>query len=517
MDFLTPNSPSSFDIEDQILNKSKSVSLLIQENTILKSKIALTQELLRNYKLNDMTELMKELKDMKNLICIMKENSQTMSLTIEQQKKEIDKLQKIMRSNETVNEDSYEKIFALSTGKLNFKSKNTKVDSNDKLYDRIFMLENEKSKLKEQIEFYMKKTNELVSEIKKMNDKIENAEKAKQKYEELRVEIEVTNEKGLKKEENAKSSNFRYAQAVKKIDVLIGENKILEEKNQELEADKKKLLEKWQSSLGKVKSEDHAKIKVKELEEQLEAEKKKTDGLLSKLKDINKKHEDLKDQIKKEKSYTEELTTSYRKLHVKSKILFEEKELLSKMNQELNIKAHISQSENPSPEKPHTSNQEETIGNLQKELNKTLLLLKKKGQDITSLELKVTELQITVRKYEQQVQKSSGDSMLIEKYESLLEKYQKLQAEKSQIQSLYIDSSSIISEKALVIQEMSQKIYNLEEKIAFLNSKSQENSKTNFNSVTNTATSRGTNKSSPTRSRISRSFLYSKFESKIPF
>lgn len=187
------------------------------------------------------------------------------------------------------------------------------------------------------------------------------------------------------------------------------------------------------------------------------------------------------------------------------------------MNQELNIKAHISQSENSSPEKSQTSNQEETIGNLQKELNKTLLLLKRKGQDVISLELKVAELQITVRKLEHQAQNSSGDSMLIEKYESLLEKYQKLQAEKSQIQSLYIDSSSIISEKALIIQEMNQKIYNLEEKLVVLNSKSQENSKTNFNSVTNTATSRGTNKSSPNRNKISRSFLYSKFESKLPF
>lgn len=176
----------------------------------------------------------------------MKGNSQTMIQTIEQQKKEIDKLKKTQSGIETVNEDSYEKIFALSTGHLNFKGKNIKIDVNEKLYEKIDVLENEKRKLKEQVEFYMKKTNELVGEIRRMNERIDDAEKNKKKYEELRDDMEVGIEKGLRKEENAKSSNFRYAQAVKKIEGLLGEKKLLEEKNQELEADKKKLLEKWQ-------------------------------------------------------------------------------------------------------------------------------------------------------------------------------------------------------------------------------------------------------------------------------
>lgn len=186
------------------------------------------------------------------------------------------------------------------------------------------------------------------------------------------------------------------------------------------------------------------------------------------------------------------------------------------MNQDLNIKLHKSQSEYPQPsQKP--SNQEEIISNLQSELSKSQFTLKRKSQDILSLEFKVAESQIANRKIEQQLCSTSENSMLIEKYESLLEKYQKIQAEKTQIQSLYIDSSSIISEKNMKVQELTQKVGNLEEKVVRLSQKSYENTKGHINSISNTTTSRGTSGSSPARFRASREFLYSKFESKLAF
>lgn len=260
--------------------------------------------------------------------------------------------------------------------------------------------------------------------------------------------------------------------------------------------------------LGKTKSEDQAKTKLKDLEELLNSEKKISESLLSKLKDLNKKHEDLKELFLREKNYSDELTTSYKKLHVQSKILIEEKDLLSKMNQDLSIKIHISQIENASPENFQGQNGEATINILQKELNSSLHLLKKKNQDLINLELKVADAQTFLCKLEQKHEDFMGDSILVEKYESLLEKYQKLHAEKAQIQRLYIDSTSIISEKNIIIQEMAKKIYKIEEKMSIFNHKSQENSKTNLNSVINTATSKGTNKSSPTRSKTPKGFLF---------
>lgn len=259
--------------------------------------------------------------------------------------------------------------------------------------------------------------------------------------------------------------------------------------------------------LGKTKSEDQAKLRVRDLEEVLNSEKKNNESLLSKLKDLNKKHEDLKTMFIREKNYSDDLTSSYKKLHVQSKILIEEKELLSKMNQDLSIKIHISQIENGSPENFQGLNGP-TISVLQKELDGSLHLLKKKNQDLINLELKVADAQFSLCKLEQKNEDFIGNSILVEKYESLLEKYQKLNAEKVQVQRLYIDSSSIITEKNIVIQEMAKKIHKIEEKMSMFNHKSQENSKANLNSVINTATSKGTNKSSPTRSKTPKGFLF---------
>lgn len=62
MESLTLNSPNSFQIKELVSNEYKqTISALLEENSLLKNKLAILQDILHRYKLNDMTELIKEL------------------------------------------------------------------------------------------------------------------------------------------------------------------------------------------------------------------------------------------------------------------------------------------------------------------------------------------------------------------------------------------------------------------------------------------------------------------------
>lgn len=62
MEITSLNSSGFLHIGDLVNDEYKqSISALIEENTHIKNKLAITQEVLRRYKLNDVTELMKEL------------------------------------------------------------------------------------------------------------------------------------------------------------------------------------------------------------------------------------------------------------------------------------------------------------------------------------------------------------------------------------------------------------------------------------------------------------------------
>ena len=79
-----------------------------------------------------------------------------------------------------------------------------------------------------------------------MKASLEEVECTKINFTSLKSEYDELTNRMLKKEETIKNTNNRHSQLIKKIDLLSQEKKILEEKNLELENDKKKLIEKWQ-------------------------------------------------------------------------------------------------------------------------------------------------------------------------------------------------------------------------------------------------------------------------------
>ena len=192
-------------------------------------------------------------------------------------------------------------------------------------------------------------------------------------------------------------------------------------------------------------------------------------------------------------------------------MLVEEKELLSKMNQELNVKLHLKTVESKPDESENIEKLHEIINHLRQELTKAHETLKNKNQELLQLEFKLSESHKISRRMEQQLGTGSSDNFITQKYEVLLEKLQKIQAEKNQIQNLYVKSSTVISEKNGKIDELGRTIYDLEEKLQFFSQKSMESTKTHNPSNSNLGTSRSTNKSSPKRSKTPGDFLYSKY------
>ena len=228
----------------------------------------------------------------------------------------------------------------------------------------------------------------------------------------------------------------------------------------------------------------------------MENEQKRSENFSNKLKERAKRYEELTDVLEREKNYSNELAASVKKLLVQNKVLYEEKELLSQMNQELNLKLHSNTFES-SPFKQKNFESLDVIKNLQEELAETQTNLKKKNSEVMQLELKLSESHKICRRLEKQYGNSLNQTILSEKYEVLLEKHQKIQSEKAQIQNLYVSAQAIIAEKGSRIKELMNEIFSLEER---LNS-SKSNEKYKNPSISNLATSRSTNKSSPKRSK----------------
>ena len=344
-------------------------------------------------------------------------------------------------------------------------------------------------KTEEDLEDYKKLLKKYQDDIKYLKNRLAEVESAHTKCSALKAETDQLRQK-LEKQEDSLKILTKQNPLNKKLENLSKDKKLLEEKLVELENDKRKLLEKWQkysiySSLLKSKSDDQAKIKVRELEEALNTEKSKNEKLKEKLKDLNKKFEDLKENFEREKNYSDELTSSFKSLHVQYKVLIDEKVLLDQINQELSVKFHLSHSERSSPEK-QKNEYNKNLNSLQQELAKSQDLLRKKNKELIDLELKATQSTPQARS---EFENINHELIYYQKYENLLEKFHKLQAEKTQIQNLYVMASSVISEKNQKVQELTNQIFEFEEKL-LAGHKVYNHLK--GHSISNTATSRGT-------------------------
>jgi chromosome segregation ATPase len=70
----------------------------------------------------------------------------------------------------------------------------------------------------------------------------------------------------LKKEEALRTANKRYQQQQRKLDQIEQDLEQFKAKNKLVESNRKKLLDKWQSTVSRTKGDDRLKAKLKELE-----------------------------------------------------------------------------------------------------------------------------------------------------------------------------------------------------------------------------------------------------------
>jgi chromosome segregation ATPase len=195
---------------------------LQSENSDLKNKLAVVNELLRRFKLNEVTELNKQIvkitqKDLLTQLKIMKENSEAQSRASFLQQEEIHQLKTQL---------SY---FESQSPK---KSDPCKQSSKENLYSEL-----------ESCRFSLKT---LENELKFYKLQLSNHDSLKSENFQMKSELEELKQKFDLKEDNFKTFSLKQSSLQKKLDLLIKEKKLLEEKISELESDKRKLLEKWQ-------------------------------------------------------------------------------------------------------------------------------------------------------------------------------------------------------------------------------------------------------------------------------
>lgn len=162
----------------------------------------------------------------------MKESALTMNEKICQQNKEIDQLQKVL-SEKNREIDRLQR--AVNANNV------VNEDTNENLQERLEEIEKEKANA----EIYKKKCSSLVCVVEEMRENLNSLEVFKLKYNELKAEYDKITDKKQKNDKNVGNKN-RFAHSARKFEMLSSEKKKLEEKNLELENDKKKLLEKWQ-------------------------------------------------------------------------------------------------------------------------------------------------------------------------------------------------------------------------------------------------------------------------------
>jgi chromosome segregation ATPase len=120
------------------------------------------------------------------------------------------------------------------------------LSNDDCIKEKLNTLQKQKIQAEENSELYQKKYQELNDHFIDVNQKLQLLNLEKNSIRALKSEIEDLHEKILKKEEIITKNQKKFTKVNKKLEILTQEKKKLDEKTFELEAEKKKLLEKWQ-------------------------------------------------------------------------------------------------------------------------------------------------------------------------------------------------------------------------------------------------------------------------------
>jgi chromosome segregation ATPase len=264
------------------------IRVMKEQISILKRQVGFADESLRKFKLNEYAELQNDLKEVRTALSIAREDSRLKDLTIKQHEAELTDLTTALRSYEDYQE---------------------RLEGEAERWKRMASCNDETKSPFESVSGYSPVQSRLAREPST---------------------------------EKLQAANRRFRSLLKKLDKSQQARLQLEERNKQLEADRKKLVLKWQSSAQRYKADDRVKAKLKHLETAVaDKHREKADldeqlrGTLAELSELRVQKAELiarKDE-------------AIRRMLMQRQLDEEEKVVLKRMSQELKYRSQLQQIE----------------------------------------------------------------------------------------------------------------------------------------------------------------------------
>ncbi|OMJ73350.1 hypothetical protein SteCoe_27977 [Stentor coeruleus] len=191
-------------------------------------------------------------------------------------------------------------------------------------------------------DFYKTELEAKTNEIYELNDLLsamKNEQKIQLRKEELQKII-------LSKDEQMKKMNLKFQVMNHKIDMLTKEKDSLEVLNKNLETEKKKLTERWKQSSTRNKEDTKIVAKNKKMEEELMEYKLEIETAVKKYQDLYMKYTSLVKEKDNDMVYINKLKEEIVRTKTNMQVLISERDVLSKINEEISVNNHIKQIEN---------------------------------------------------------------------------------------------------------------------------------------------------------------------------
>ncbi|CAG9336338.1 unnamed protein product [Blepharisma stoltei] len=442
----------------------------------LKNKLAIAEEIIRRFKHDDESEILSELKEVKNSLKITREDTKLKDKIIKEYEAELSELGDALRTYENSQEQlQHERDYWKSLANC----QNFPNNEYSELREKLREIEKDRIRAQEDAEHYKLKFGSLSEEFSSLKNQLEtNDNNLKCQQAALKGEFGDIEYQLLKKNEQVKSSNKRFILLQRKLETVLDEKKELEEKNKILESERKKITEKWTNLVNRTKGEEKSRVKNKELEDELSFTKIELKSTQDKLKEAFIRIEDQQQQLASEQRSAAIFKEQINRLKVQNKVLTDEREILAKMNQELSIKVNdleidctkfvesqrksirsaselsFSIDDSIKLQKKNTELEAE-LKKAYNDIKRFQSIIKQKDEALLKLEIKVSDYENEKRKTERYRPSISTDSLsgliknlvretdqplisakdsplfsndpLNEKYERLLDKYQRLE------------------------------------------------------------------------------------------
>jgi DNA repair exonuclease SbcCD ATPase subunit len=193
-----------------------------------------------------------------------------------------------------------------------------------------------------ELDFYKDKVEELTAELDSLQTQMQQTERLGDR---VRSEGGDVGQQLLRKEESLRAANKRFQMQQKRLDTLELSVKQLEARNKLLEADRRKFLEKWQSTVSRTKGDEKLKAKLKEQESSLVESRNEVGSLQAEKKQLLKKLQDREAEHQAEVEKFSKVIEGFQKIKLQQRLDEDDRQILENMNKELSVKLSVAETE----------------------------------------------------------------------------------------------------------------------------------------------------------------------------